>query len=160
MLHHSSCVCHVAVHALHEHSTILILIYTHSLPPHSISDAADYVRAKFMSPPTLPNRLAQHLQQNARPGLLSDLLLDLIACMLSFNPMKRITAADALRHPYFADCEEATIDDGEVAVPDDGEGKSVQEILEILKRQQLLLRFQREESERQTSAPDHDMPGI
>ncbi len=160
MLHQSSCVCHVAVHALYEHSTILILIYTHSLPPHSLSDAADYVRAKFMSPPTLPNRLAQHLQQNARPGLLSDLLLDLIACMLSFSPTKRITAADALRHPYFADCEEATIDDGEAAVPDDGEGKSVQEILEILKRQQLLLRFQREENERQTSAPDHDMPGI
>ena len=134
--------------------------YLHSRPPHSLSDAADYVRTQFMSPPTLKNRLAEHLQQNARPGLLSDLLLDLIACMLSFNPMKRITAADALRHPYFADCEEAMIDDGEAAVPDDGEGKSVQEILEILKRQQLLLRFQREESERQTSAPHHDMPGI
>ena len=111
-----------------------------------------------MSPPTLKNRLAEHLRQNARPGLLSDLLLDLIVCMLSFNPQHRITAAGALRHAYFADCAEAAIDDEEVAVPDDGEGKSVHEILEILKNQQALLRFEREENERQFNMVDDDMP--
>jgi serine/threonine protein kinase len=113
-----------------------------------------------MSPPTLQNRLAEHLQQNARPGLLSPSLLDLIVCMLSFNPKNRITAAGALRHHYFDDCEEASIDDGDVAVPDDGEGKSVPDILEILKQQQTLLRFQREENERQYIMVDNHMPGI
>jgi serine/threonine protein kinase len=113
-----------------------------------------------MSPPTLKNRLKEHLQLNARPGLLSDLLLDLIERMLCFNPQNRITAADALRHPYFADCEEAAVDDGQVAVPDDGEGKSVQEILEILKQQQALLRFQREENERDFILDHDDMPGL
>ena len=128
--------------------------------PDSLSDAADYVRAQFMSPPTLENRLAEHLRQNARPGLLSDSLLDLIACMLSFNPRDRITAACALQHAYFADCEEAAIDDGEVAVPDDGEGKSVGEILEMLKRQQVLLRLRRQEIEEEFSGADVDMPGM
>jgi serine/threonine protein kinase len=137
-----------------------LLCMNFSAPSHPflLSNAADYVRAQFMSPPTLKNRLAEHLRQNARPGLLSDLLLDLIVCMLSFNPQNRITAAGALRHAYFADCEEAAIDDGEVAVPDDGEGKSVHEILEILKKQQALLRFEREENERQFSMVDDDMP--
>jgi hypothetical protein len=128
--------------------------------PHSLSDAADYVRAQFMSPPTLKNKLAEHLRQNARPGLLSDSLLNLIACMLSFNPRDRITAACALQHAYFADCEEAAINDGEVVVPDDGEGKSVGEILEMLKQQQVLLRLRRQEIEQNFSRADIDMPGL
>jgi serine/threonine protein kinase len=107
------------------------------------SDAADYVRGRFMSPPILKNRLAAHLHENARPGLLSAALLDLIVRMLCFNPTNRITAADALRHPYFADCEEASIDDGEVAVPDDGEGMSVPQIFESLRRLRENLREQR-----------------
>jgi serine/threonine protein kinase len=96
-----------------------------------------------MSPPILKNRLAAHLQENARPGLLDASLLDLIVHMLWFNPNNRITAADALRHPYFADCEEASIDDGEVALPDDGEGKSVSEIFESLRHLRERLREQR-----------------
>ncbi len=112
---------------------------------------------------TFLNHLAEHLQlnaHNAHPGLLSDLLLDLIERMLCFNPQNCITAADALRHPYFADCEEAAVDDGYVAVPDDGEGKFVQEILEILKQQQALLRFQREENEWDFILEHDDMPGL
>ncbi len=80
--------------------------------------------------------------------------------MLCFNPQNRITAAEALQHPYFADCEEAAVDDGYVAVPDDGEGKSVQEILDVLKQQQALLRHQREESERDFILEHDDMPGL
>ena len=129
-------------------------------PPIALSDAAGYVRAHFMSPPILKNRLAEHLQQNARAGLLSDLLLDLIVCMLSFNPRNRITAAGALQHPYFADCEEAMVEVGQVAVPDDGEDKSLDEILVMIKQQQALLRLQRETDEQQFSAADHELPGM
>jgi serine/threonine protein kinase len=113
-----------------------------------------------MSPPILKNRLAEHLQQNARAGLLSDLLLDVIVRMLSFNPRNRITAADALQHPYFADCEEAAIEGGHVAVPDDGEDKSLDEILVMIKHQQALLRLQRETDEQHFSAADHELPGM
>ncbi len=129
--------------------------------PITLSDAASYVRAHFMSPPILKNRLAEHLQQNARAGLLSNLLLDLIVRMLSFNPRNRITAAGALQHPYFADCEEAMIEGGQVVVPDDGEDKSVDEVLVMIKQQQARLRFQREMDERQFSMADHhELPGI
>ena len=126
------------------------------------SDAENYVRAHFMSPPTLKNRLAEHLQQNARPGLLSGLLLDLIVRMLSFNPRNRITAAGALQHPYFAGCEEARDEDGHVVVPDDGENKCYDEIMEILKQQQALLRFHREECERRFDSDVNEflLPGM
>jgi serine/threonine protein kinase len=124
------------------------------------SDAADYVRTHFMSPPILQSRLAAHLQQHARPGLFSDMLLDLISRMLCFDPTKRVTAADALRHPYFADCAEAHIDDGEVPVPDDGEGKSISEIFVVLKEKQAALRRQREADEQQDSKMGNDLPGL
>jgi serine/threonine protein kinase len=113
-----------------------------------------------MSPPTIKNRLAEHLTQHARPSLLSDLLLDLIARMLSFNPRHRITAAEALLHPYFHDCEEARFDDGHVAMPDDGEGKTVAQIFDMLKEKQAQLRLQREENERQYMEADNAMLGI
>ena len=123
------------------------------------SDAADYVRTHFMSPPILQSRLAAHLQQHARPGLMSDMLLDLISRMLCFDPTKRVTAADALRHPYFADCAEAHIDDGEVPVPDDGEGKSISQILRSLQGMQLELRQQREAEEHGIRGM-WDLPGM
>ncbi len=130
------------------------------MPSITLSDAASYVRSHFMSPPILKNRLAEHLQQNARAGLLSDMLLDLIVRMLSFNPRNRITAAGALQHPYFADCEEATIEDGHVAVPDDGKDKSFDEVLVMIKQQQAHLRLQREMDEQQFSVADHELPGM
>jgi serine/threonine protein kinase len=113
-----------------------------------------------MSPPTLKSRLAEHLRQRARPLLLSDLLLDLIVRMLCFNPKNRITAAEALRHRYFDDCEEARYDDGDVAVPDDGEGKSVAQIFDMLKEKQAQLRFQREQNELQFMDVDNQIPGM
>ncbi|KAA6357785.1 MAG: hypothetical protein EZS28_046688 [Streblomastix strix] len=38
-----------------------------------------------------------------------DILWDLLQCMLEFDPNKRITASDALQHPYFTS-PEAKID--------------------------------------------------
>jgi serine/threonine protein kinase len=124
-----------------------------------ISNAAGYVRAQYMTPPILQSRLAQHLQLNARPGYLSDALLDVIVRMLCFNPSNRITAVEALQHPFFADCEEARIDDGDepVAEPDDGGERSLDEIIAMIKQQQVLLRSQRE---RQSSTADHGLPGM
>ena len=38
------------------------------------------------------------------PGLRNDALgLDLLKCMLCYDPGRRISAADALKHEYFAD---------------------------------------------------------
>ena len=111
-----------------------------------------------MSPPTLQNRLMAHLRQSARPGLLSESLLHLITQMLCFNPAGRVTAADALRHPYFADCAEAHAQDGGVAVPDDGEGQSVADIVRSLTRMQRELRLRlASEARRQMGV---DMPGL
>jgi renal tumor antigen len=124
-----------------------------------ISNAAGYVREQYMSPPILQSRLVEHLRQNARPGYVSDALLDLIVRMLCFNPRNRITAVQALQHPYFADCEEARIDDSDepVAEPDDGGERSLEEIIAMIKQQQVLLRSQRE---RQSGTVDLGLPGM
>jgi len=111
-----------------------------------------------MSPPTLQSRLATHLRQSARPGLLSDSLLHLISRMLCFNPAGRVTAADALRHPYFADCAEAHADDGVVALPDDGEGRSVADIVRSLTGMQRELRLRLASEARKQMGVD--MPGL
>jgi cyclin-dependent kinase len=43
------------------------------------------------------------------PGLAADPLgLDLLKCMLSYDPGRRISAADALKHEYFADVPQAS----------------------------------------------------
>ncbi len=113
-----------------------------------------------MSPPTLRNRLLEHLRQHARPGLLSDSLLHLLSRMLCFNPAARITAADALRHAYFADCAEAAAAAAEprVAAVDDGQGRSAGDMLLLLEgmRLRLRLRLAREEGARAGA----DMPGL
>ncbi|KAA6370958.1 MAG: hypothetical protein EZS28_033515 [Streblomastix strix] len=45
-----------------------------------------------------------------RPSeIIDDMLWDLLQCMLEFDPNKRITAAEALQHPYFTS-PEAKID--------------------------------------------------
>ena len=80
--------------------------------------------------------------------------------MLCFNQHNRITAVQALQHAYFADFEESSIEDGEVVVPDDGEGKSVAQIFEMLKEKQAQLRYQREQDERQYTFVDNDIPGL
>ena len=85
--------------------------------------------------------------------------MDLISRMLCFDPTKRVTAADALRHPYFADCAEAHFDDGEVPVPDDGEGKSLSDMLLLLKEMQSELRLTRESEENGTRGM-WDLPGM
>lgn len=43
--------------------------------------------------------------QNFIPNL-GDLGIDLLKCMLKLNPQERITAKDALLHPYFDDIPE------------------------------------------------------
>lgn len=35
------------------------------------------------------------------PGAVSDLALDLVASLLRYDPTMRLTAADALKHPWF-----------------------------------------------------------
>ena len=122
------------------------------------SDAASYVRSRFMCTPSLPNRLQSHLRQHARPGLLSDSLLDLLSRMLCFNPTTRITAEEALRHPYFADWEEAKSAHGDVGEPDDGKGQSVAEMMQrqMSMRQELRMRREREDP-RDLGV---DMPGL
>ena len=106
----------------------------------------------------LPNRLQSHLRQNARPGLLSDALLDLLSRMLCFNPARRITAADALRHAYFADCAEAEAADGGVQQPDDGDGLSTAEMMRLLDRMRRDLRLQRQKED--PCEMGFDMPGL
>jgi serine/threonine protein kinase len=123
------------------------------------SDAACYVRSRFMCASSLlPSRLQSHLRQNARPGLLSDALLDLLSHMLCFNPARRITAADALRHPYFAGCAEAEASDGDVAQPIDGEGMGSGEMMQLLERMRRDLRLQREREDPREMG--FDMPGL
>ena len=106
----------------------------------------------------LPSRLQSHLRQNARPGLLSDALLDLLSHMLCFNPARRITAADALRHPYFAGCAEAEASDGDVVQPIDGEGMGSGEMMQLLERMRRDLRLQREREDPREMG--FDMPGL
>ena len=124
------------------------------------SDAASYVRSRFMCTPSLPNRLQSHLRQHARPGLLSDSLLDLLSRMLCFNPTTRITAEEALRHPYFADCEEAEAAHGDVgdAEPDDGKGQSAAEMMQRLMSMRQELRMRREREDPRDLGVD--MPGL
>jgi serine/threonine protein kinase len=106
----------------------------------------------------LPNRLQLHLRQNARPGLLSDALLDLLSRMLCFSPARRITAADALRHAYFSDCAEAEAADGDVGQPEDGEGMSTAEMMQLLEMMRRNLRLQREREDPRELG--FDMPGL
>jgi serine/threonine protein kinase len=122
------------------------------------SDAASYVRSRFMRAPGLPSRLQSHLRQHARPGLLSDALLDLLSRMLCFNPACRITAEDALRHPYFAHCAEAEAALGGVVTPDDGEGQSCAEMMLRLMGMREELRMGREREDARDLGVD--MPGL
>jgi serine/threonine protein kinase len=111
-----------------------------------------------MCTPGLPNRLQSHLRQHARPGLLSDSLLDLLSRMLCFNPTTRITAEEALRHPYFADCEEAEAAQGNVGELDDGKGQSVAEMMQRLMSMRQELRMRREREDPRDLGVD--MPGL
>lgn len=77
--------------------------------------------------------------------------------MLTFNPQHRISASDALQHPYFNDCDEAHLDDGVVQIPDDGEGKSTEEIFRVLQQMQQLLRSRLAVHEQQYSDDILDM---
>jgi serine/threonine protein kinase len=122
------------------------------------SDAASYVRSRFMRAPGVPSRLQSHLRQNARPGLLSDALLDLLSRMLCFNPASRITAEDALRHRYFTHCEEAGAALGGVVTPDDGEGQSSAEMMRRLMSMREELRVMRGREDARDLGVD--MPGL
>ena len=90
--------------------------------------------------------------------MLSDSLLDLLSRMLCFNPTTRITAEEALRHPYFADSEEAEAAHADVGEPDDGKGQSAAEMMQRLMsmRQELRMRRTREDPR----DLGFDMPGL
>ncbi|MFY7895889.1 MAG: hypothetical protein ACOVP8_06630 [Phycisphaerales bacterium] len=90
--------------------------------------------------------------------MLSDSLLDLLSRMLCFNPTTRITAEEALRHPYFADCEEAEAAQGNVGEPDDGKGQSVAEMMQRLMSMRQELRMRREREDPRDLGVD--MPGL
>ena len=111
-----------------------------------------------MCTPGLPNRLQSHLRQHARPGLLSDSLQDLLSHVLCIHPTTRITAEEALRHPYFADCEEAEAAQGKVGEPDDGKGQSVAEMMQRLMSMRQELRMRREREDPRDLGVD--MPGL
>jgi serine/threonine protein kinase len=90
--------------------------------------------------------------------LLSDDLLHLLSQMLCFNPAKRISAAEALRHPYFSDCEEALADEGDAVQPDDGEGQSIDDMMRLLKTLRLSMRLRRGADDHQSMLDD--LPGM
>eukprot|EP01124_Arcella_intermedia_P003977 TRINITY_DN12256_c0_g1_i10.p1 TRINITY_DN12256_c0_g1~~TRINITY_DN12256_c0_g1_i10.p1 ORF type:complete len:555 (+),score=179.45 TRINITY_DN12256_c0_g1_i10:1165-2829(+) len=49
----------------------------------------------------IPRKGSSNLKQAFKAGRLSDKGLDLLQKMLTYNPAKRITAGEALQHPYF-----------------------------------------------------------
>lgn len=56
---------------------------------------------KFMCPKTYyPNVLREHFKNNPK---VDDVAFDLLNKMLSLDPKKRITVAEALKHPYFSE---------------------------------------------------------
>ncbi|GIQ80920.1 hypothetical protein KIPB_001800 [Kipferlia bialata] len=65
---------------------------------------------------SMPKRAGTGIKK--RLGLESDSpALDLISKMLKFHPTERITAEEALRHPYFADLHDPTDEPGYVGSP-------------------------------------------
>ena len=62
-------------------------------------------RFKFSGPPhsSLADRFQKVSAVNPEP-LLSDLGMDLLSRMLEYDPEQRITAEEALEHPYFSEC--------------------------------------------------------
>ncbi len=66
--------------------------------------------AKFQNAPTTPRRPLSQIFAKADPAA-----LDVLSKMLAFDPDQRISALDALNHPYFADYRRLGL--GQTAIP-------------------------------------------
>jgi serine/threonine protein kinase len=76
------------------------------------------------------SKLREKLPRTSYTGsaYLSDLGFDLLSQMLTYNPKKRITAAEALKHPYFDETPRAQDPSLMPTFPSGNEGKYVLQI--------------------------------
>lgn len=69
----------------------------------------EFARQYISTIPARPQNLAATVQA-AHRGTVNPLALDLLAKMLVFDPSKRISVDDALKHPYLADMHDPSIE--------------------------------------------------